>query len=99
VLFHVLVRVRGGIRIHLTEPQDREPRDTPLPALMIAVEQFYRPRLEFLDDLTGRPVLGGARVPEGALPESDVADRYEQVTGCRTNSSSGAWLSSRYHSG
>src|ERR1017187_5746788 len=71
--FRVSIRISGGAGQH------GEPRDTSLPALVIAVKKFHRPRLAAFDDLAGLLISGIVGVAEGALPESDIADRYVQI--------------------
>src|ERR1700729_2499999 len=58
-----------------------EPADDPLPALVVAVEQFRRPGLAGLDDLSCLLVPGLLGVAERALPEPDVADGNVQIPG------------------
>src|ERR1700751_1897465 len=66
-----------GFRV--VDRQHGEPADDPLTALVVAVEQFRRPRLVSLDDLPRLFITGAFGVAERPLPESDIAHRDVQI--------------------
>ena len=57
-----------------------EAGDGALAAFVVAVEDVDRERLHVLDVLAQRGVVRIPRLPDGGLPESDVAGRDVQVT-------------------
>src|SRR5262249_22740416 len=58
---------------------DREPRDRPLPALEVAVQDVDRHRRAGLDRPPRIVVLRGRGIAEGALPKADIARRDVEV--------------------